>query len=166
MVADSARFTANLHRLPVAHRPLTDALTSFGMATRLYLVVSTVFGLLEGGPRLMIYVLLVYSVLNVVIQSVIQPKIVGDAVGLSSTITMVSLVFWAYTLGAMGALLAVPLTLFAKALLVDADPGSRWLTPLMSGAAPGKRRWNGPKAALQARRAPRAPAGPRRGGAR
>lgn len=214
MVADSARFTANLHRLPVAHRPLTDALTSFGMATRRYLVVSTVFGLvvavfdtialawlgvpvavlwgllafitnyipnvgfvigvippaviglLEGGPRLMIYVLLVYSVLNVVIQSVIQPKIVGDAVGLSSTITMVSLVFWAYTLGAMGALLAVPLTLFAKALLVDADPGSRWLTPLMSGAAPGKRRWNGPQAALQARRAPRAPAGPRRGGAR
>jgi predicted PurR-regulated permease PerM len=129
-------------------------------------VPPAVIGLLEGGPRLMIYVLLVYSVLNVVIQSVIQPKIVGDAVGLSSTITMVSLVFWAYTLGAMGALLAVPLTLFANALLVDADPGSRWLTPLMSGAAPGRRGWNGPQDALQARRAPRAPAGPRRGGAR
>jgi len=114
----------------------------------------------------MISVLVVYGVLNVVIQSVIQPKIVGDAVGLSSTITMISLVFWAYTLGAVGALMAVPLTLFAKALLVDADPGSSWLTPLMSGAAPGKRGWDGSRAAQRARRAPRAPAAPRRGGAR
>ncbi len=92
-----------------------------------------IIGLLEGGPRLMIYVLITYSVLNVVIQSIIQPKIVGEVVGLSATLTMVSLVFWAYALGAVGALLAVPLTLFAKALLVDADPRSQWLSPLLSG---------------------------------
>jgi AI-2 transport protein TqsA len=96
-------------------------------------VPPAVIGLLEGGPRLMISVLVAYSLLNVVIQSIIQPKIVGDVVGLSATLTMISLVFWAYTLGAVGALLAVPLTLFAKALLVDADPGSRWLRPLLSG---------------------------------
>ena len=33
-----------------------------------------------------------------------------------------SLVFWAWVLGPLGALLAVPLTLLAKALLVEADP--------------------------------------------
>ena len=38
----------------------------------------------------------VYCVLNVVIQTVIQPKVVGDAVGLSTTLSFVSLVFWAW----------------------------------------------------------------------
>jgi predicted PurR-regulated permease PerM len=130
------------------------------------LVPPAVIGLLEGGPRLMIYVIVIYCVLNVVIQSVIQPKIVGDAVGLSSTITMVSLVFWAYTLGAMGALMAVPLTLFAKALLVDSDPRSSWLTPLMSGADPGQRPWRSAADGPRVRRGRKARAGPRPAGER
>jgi predicted PurR-regulated permease PerM len=95
-----------------------------------------VIGLLEGGPGMMLAVVGTYSVINVVIQSIIQPRVVGEAVGLSPTITMLSLVFWAATLGAIGALMAVPLSLLAKALLVDADPGSRWLDPLLSGRDP------------------------------
>jgi AI-2 transport protein TqsA len=204
MAADSTRFSAKLRQIPHSHETLIDAITDFGVATRRYLVVSTVFGLivavldtialawlglpvallwgllafitnyipnigfvigvippaviglLEGGPKLMISVIVIYSVLNVVIQSVIQPKIVGDAVGLSSTITMVSLVFWAYTLGAIGALLAVPLTLFVKALLIDADPRSQWLIPLMSGAAPGEPARKGARGAPKVRRGRRA----------
>ncbi|MEZ5093439.1 AI-2E family transporter [Nocardioides sp.] len=92
-----------------------------------------IIGLLEGGPGLMIGVIIVYSVINVVIQSVIQPRYVGDKVGLSPTITMLSLVFWAWALGALGALLAVPLSLLARALLVEADPEARWALPLIAG---------------------------------
>jgi predicted PurR-regulated permease PerM len=92
-----------------------------------------VIGLLEGGWGMMLSVVLVYSVINVVIQSVIQPRVVGDAVGLSPTITMLSLVFWAATLGAIGALMAVPLSLLARALLVDADPRAAWVAPLLTG---------------------------------
>jgi predicted PurR-regulated permease PerM len=83
-----------------------------------------------------ILVIVAYSVINVVIQSLIQPKFVGDTVGLSATLTFLSLVFWSYVLGPLGALLAVPLSLFTKALLVDADPSSGWLLPLI---APGDR---------------------------
>ncbi len=89
--------------------------------------------LLEGGPGLMIGVIVVYSVINVSIQSVIQPRYVGDKVGLSPTITMLSLVFWAWALGALGALLAVPMSLLVRALLVEADPEARWTLPLISG---------------------------------
>jgi len=71
-------------------------------------------------------------VLNVVIQSVIQPKVVGDAVGLSTTLSFFSLIFWTWVIGPLGAILAIPLTLFAKALLIDADPDTRWLRPLIS----------------------------------
>ena len=46
--------------------------------------------------------------INLVIQSLIQPKFVGDAVGLSVTLTFLSLVFWTFVIGPLGALLAVP----------------------------------------------------------
>jgi predicted PurR-regulated permease PerM len=96
-------------------------------------VPPAIIGLLEGGPGLMIGVLVVYSVINFVIQSIIQPRYVGDAVGLTPTITMLSLVFWAWTIGPLGALLAVPLSLLMRALLIEADPSARWAMPLISG---------------------------------
>lgn len=96
-------------------------------------VPPAVIALLDGGPGKMIAVVIVYAVINFVIQSVIQPRIVGDRVGLSATLTFLSLVFWGWAIGALGALLAVPLSLLLRAILVDADPGSRWMLPLISG---------------------------------
>jgi AI-2 transport protein TqsA len=90
-------------------------------------------GLFEGGPGLMFAVIIVYSVVNLLIQSIIQPRYVGNAVGLSTTLTFLSLVFWAWVLGPLGALLAVPMSLLVKALMVEANPASLWLVPLISG---------------------------------
>ncbi|UGT54609.1 AI-2E family transporter [Nocardia asteroides] len=87
--------------------------------------------LLDGGVSKMIWVIVVYSVINFVIQSIIQPKFVGDAVGLSVTLTFLSLVFWSWVLGGLGAILAVPLTLLVKALLIDIDPSTRWVDVLI-----------------------------------
>ena len=89
--------------------------------------------LLDSGPGLMIAVIVVYSVINFLIQSVIQPRVVGDAVGLTATLTFMSLVFWTWVIGPLGALLAVPLTLLTRALLVEADPRTRWALPLLAG---------------------------------
>lgn len=96
------------------------------------LIPPAILALLEGGPGMMLAVIAVYCILNVVIQSVIQPKVVGDSVGLSTTLSFFSLVFWTWVIGPLGALLAIPLTLFAKALLIDTDPSARWLRPLIS----------------------------------
>ena len=57
--------------------------------------------------------------------------------GLVPTLTFVSLVFWSFVLGPIGALLAVPLTLFAKALLIDADPSAQWVRPLLGDRQEG-----------------------------
>lgn len=96
------------------------------------LIPPAIIALLEGGPGLMLAVIAVYCVLNVVIQSVIQPKVVGDAVGLSTTLSFFSLIFWTWVVGPLGAILAIPLTLFAKALLIDSDTSLAWLGPLVS----------------------------------
>ncbi|MET0999879.1 MAG: AI-2E family transporter [Marmoricola sp.] len=99
------------------------------------LIPVAVLGFLEGGLGLMLGVIAVYSLVNVVIQSVIQPKVVGDAVGLSATLSFLSLVFWAWVLGAVGALLAIPLSLLVKSLFVDIDPSTSWLRPLIGDPA-------------------------------
>ena len=89
--------------------------------------------LLDGGFGLMITVIIVYSVINFLIQSVIQPRVVGDKVGLSPTLTFLCLVFWTWVIGPLGALLAVPFSLLTRALLVEADPRAHWALPLISG---------------------------------
>lgn len=86
-----------------------------------------VLGLVNSGPWTAVWVVVAYSVLNFVIQSLIQPKFTGDAVGLNTTTTFLSLMLWTIVIGGLGSVLAVPLTLFAKAVLIDADPRSAWI---------------------------------------
>ena len=97
------------------------------------LIPPALLALLEGGLPLMILVIVVYSVINFVIQSIIQPKFVSDAVNISLTVTFLSLVFWTFVIGPIGAILAVPLTLLVKSLLFDVDPDTRWMSNLLQG---------------------------------
>jgi AI-2 transport protein TqsA len=94
------------------------------------LVPPALLALLTGGVPDMLLVIGVYCVLNFVIQSLIQPHFVGDSVGLGTTTTFLALIFWAWLLGPLGALLAIPLTLLVKALFVDVDPTARWAVAL------------------------------------
>lgn len=96
------------------------------------LIPPALFALLTGGPGSAIWVVVIYSVINLVMQSFIQPKFTGDAVGLTPTVTFLSLVFWAAVAGPLGAILAVPLTLMFKAFLVDADPRMAWLSTFLT----------------------------------
>lgn len=94
-------------------------------------VPPAVLALLGGGWQRTIAVLVVYGAINFVLQSLVQPRYVGDAVGLSTVLTFVSLVFWAWVLGPLGALLAVPATLLVMAVLVDIDPKAAWAAALL-----------------------------------
>ena len=85
---------------------------------------------------LAIVVVVVYSVINFLIQSIIQPKFVGDSVNLATTVTFLSMAIWTWTIGPLGALLAVPLTLLTKAVLIDLDPSTRWIGMLLGSTTP------------------------------
>jgi AI-2 transport protein TqsA len=87
--------------------------------------------LLDSGWQTMVLVLVVYSVLNVTIQTFIQPRYVGNTVGLSAEMTFMSLVVWTFLLGPLGALLAVPMTLLVRAVFIDSDPRAAWAAPLI-----------------------------------
>lgn len=180
-----APVTARILATGEGERPrLVTALATFAHKTRRYLIVSTVFGLinaildmvalslldvplpllwgvlalianyipnigfviallpptmlalLDGGVRTMALVIVAYIVINVVTQSFILPKFLGDAVGLSTTMTFISLIVWTFALGPLGAILAIPLSLLTRALLIDSDPNAKWVQGLVSGKLP------------------------------
>jgi len=93
------------------------------------LVPPAFFGLLVGGVPTMISVIVVYGIINAVVQSVIQPRVVGNAVALSQTLTFFSVLFWAAIIGPIGAIVAIPLTLLARTILIDAHPPAQWWRP-------------------------------------
>jgi predicted PurR-regulated permease PerM len=122
------------------------------------LVPPALLGLLDGGLKTMVLVIIAYVAINVVIQSFIQPKYLGDAVGLSTTATFLSLILWAFVLGPLGALLAIPLSLLTRALLVDSDPSAKWASAFLSGQLPEDRppsESSSPPSSISGRRFPR-----------
>lgn len=100
------------------------------------LIPPSVLALLDSGPKQMLLVIASYCAINVVFQSFILPKYLGDAVGLTTTMTFLSLIVWAFVLGPLGAVLAIPLSLLTRALLIDSDPGAKWAAALISGKPP------------------------------
>ena len=109
---------------------ITNYIPNIGFV--LGVVPPAVLGLVDSGPWTALWVVLSYVAANFVIQSLIQPKFTGDAVGLNTTTTFLCLLFWSTVIGALGTILAVPLTLFVKALLIDSDPRSRWVGIFLS----------------------------------
>ncbi|MRG59111.1 AI-2E family transporter [Agromyces sp. CFH 90414] len=111
-----------------------------------------VFAALVGGWPLVIAVIVVYGVINAVVQSVVQPRVVGNAVALSQSITFFSVLFWAVVLGPMGAILAIPLTLLVRMLLVDSNPNAGWMREALGDFDEAKKIMDAEDAASKARR--------------
>lgn len=95
------------------------------------LIPPALLALLTGGWSAALAVIIAYCVINMAMQTFIQPKFVSDAVRLSLTLTFFSVIFWSIVLGPIGAILAIPATLLVRALLLEIDPEAfwaRWLT--------------------------------------
>lgn len=126
----------------------------------LALLPPALLALLNGNPGQAVAVVVVFVVVSTVVQTGIQPRVVGNAVGLAGSITFVSVIFWGLVIGPLGALLAVPLSLLVKALLVDADPRLHWMRPLLAGGSTAER--EAPAARRRAARRAQAARGPDR----
>jgi predicted PurR-regulated permease PerM len=74
-----------------------------------------------------------YVIINVVVGNVLEPKLMGKGLGLSTLVVFVSLVFWGWVLGPVGMLLSVPLTVTVK-LALDSKAETRWIGALLGHA--------------------------------
>ena len=76
------------------------------------------------------WVALLYVAVNSVFGNVIEPRLMGRSLGLSTLVVFLSLVFWGWLLGPVGMFLSVPLTMTLKIAFEISDE-SRWLAVLL-----------------------------------
>lgn len=90
-----------------------------------------ILALIQFGPTLALVTACGYLAVNTVVGSIIEPKIMGQGVGLSALVVFLSLIFWGWVLGPVGMLLSVPLTMTAKIALTERE-STRWVSLLLS----------------------------------
>jgi AI-2 transport protein TqsA len=93
-------------------------------------VPTVLLALVQLGPVPAAFVGLGFLIVNTVVGSVIEPRIMGKGIGLSALVVFLSLAFWGWVLGPVGMLLSVPLTMAVKIALGDGD-STRWLSVLL-----------------------------------
>lgn len=94
--------------------PVLLALVSFGAGTAL--------GVLSG-----------YVAVNLFVDNMMEPRLMGRAVGLSPLAIVVAMIVWGALLGPLGALLSVPLTVVVKISLEHVDE-LRWVAIMLDGS--------------------------------
>ncbi len=76
-----------------------------------------------------------YMVVNTAFGNIIEPNLLGRRLGLSTLVVILSLIFWGWVWGPVGALLAVPLTMVVK-IMLENMPDLRWVAVLLDKAPP------------------------------
>ena len=71
-----------------------------------------------------------YLVVNFVEGNVIEPRLMGRKLGLSTLVVFLSLIFWGGLLGFVGAILAIPLTMTMK-FAFESSESTRWIAVLL-----------------------------------
>ena len=71
-----------------------------------------------------------YIAIGAILGNVIEPRIMGRRLGLSTLVVFLSLVFWGTLLGVVGALLCVPLTMTLK-LACESRQDTLWIAVLL-----------------------------------
>jgi predicted PurR-regulated permease PerM len=71
-----------------------------------------------------------YLAVNIVIGTILEPRIVGRGVGLSTLVVFLSLILWGSIFGLVGMVLCVPLTMTLKFAL-ETNEQTRWLAVLL-----------------------------------
>lgn len=72
-----------------------------------------------------------YLVANVLMGSIIEPRLMGKGLGLSTLVVFVSLIFWGYIFGAVGMFLSIPITISIK-ILLEKNENTKWISWLLA----------------------------------
>ena len=93
-------------------------------------VPAVLLTLIMYGPGRALIVGLGYLAINMVLGNIIEPRLMGRRLGLSTLVVFLSMLFWGWVWGPLGMLLSVPLTVILK-ILLEHSGDFRWLSVLL-----------------------------------
>ena len=100
-------------------------------------IPAIIIGFILHGIGTAIVILVIGIILNAAMDNAVTPRIYGKGLNLPVLLVFVSFLFWSWVFGFVGALLAIPATLFVKALLQGRQE-TRFLVVLLSGKDEGE----------------------------
>ncbi|MGB5387724.1 MAG: AI-2E family transporter [Eudoraea sp.] len=87
---------------------------------------AVLFALVQLGFGGALATLIAFVAVNMIIGSIVEPKLMGQGLGLSTTIVFLSLIFWGFVFGTVGMFLSVPLTMTMK-IMCEQNPKTKWI---------------------------------------
>jgi len=78
-----------------------------------------------------------YMAVNFILDNVIEMRLMGRRLGLSTLVVFLSLIFWGSLLGPVGMVLCIPLTMTLK-FACENNKGTQWIAVLLGPEAPAK----------------------------
>lgn len=72
-----------------------------------------------------------YLIINLIFGNILEPRLMGRGLGLSTLVVFLSLIFWGWLLGPVGMLLSVPLTIIVK-IALEQTHGGKTIALLLS----------------------------------
>ena len=93
-------------------------------------IPAILLALITGGPITASIVAGLYLAANLLIGSLLEPRVMGDSLGLSPLVVLLALLLWGYMWGGAGMLLSVPLTVLICEFLAISDE-TRWIATLL-----------------------------------
>jgi AI-2 transport protein TqsA len=86
--------------------------------------------LVQVDPQTSFLVAIGFILINAIIGSIVEPRIMGRGLGISTLAVFLSLIFWGWILGTIGVFLSVPLTI-ALMIALDANQAARPMAILL-----------------------------------
>ena len=93
-------------------------------------IPAVLLGYIQFGVGRALIVALGYVFVNLVFGNVVEPRLMGRKLGLSTLVVFLSLVFWGWVWGPVGMLLSVPMTMIVK-IALESNESTRWIGILM-----------------------------------
>mgnify|MGYP001209083407 FL=1 len=98
-------------------------------------VPAVLLSLLERDPLLTGMMIALYLFVNTLVGNMIEPRFMGQRLGLSTLAVFLSLLFWGWVFGPVVMLLSVPLTMVIK-FIAEQQAGSAWFAVLIASSPP------------------------------
>ncbi len=101
-------------------------------------IPATLLALVQLGLGGMIWTAVGYLAVNLVMGNIVEPRMMGKGLGLSTLVVFLSLIFWGYIFGAIGMFLSVPLTMAIK-IMLEQQENTRWIAMLLGTTKDAKK---------------------------